>query len=141
MFKKPISNNNKKKKRIAILFSWINLREKSKGNQEWTIKGHWQHWGIWDRGRRQTKHKKQQQKRWATHTPPINLHETSCSQRVSSYCLLYLLNVLLSSMYIYVFHWHVGFMYMHQEWMNVRHDLKCFNFKRHFIPFLINYYL
>jgi hypothetical protein len=48
--------------------------------------------GTQDTGRRQTKHKKQQQ----TKKPD----ETSCSRKVSSSCLLFVLQVFLTSMYI-----------------------------------------
>ena len=39
---------------------WINVRENQRGNQEWIIQRHWQHWA------QDTEQKQTKRKRWAT---------------------------------------------------------------------------
>jgi hypothetical protein len=76
-----------------------NVRENRRGNQEWTIQRHWQHWvyktpnirhRTQDTERRQTKQKTQHRKlkRRVTRIPPKTWDETRGSRRASRSCFL-----------------------------------------------------
>ena len=95
MFEKPTSS----KKRIVILFSWINVKENGraiKNGQSKTTGNirHTRHGKKTNKTQKTTADKDEQHRR---HQKP---DETSCSRKVSSSCLLFVLQVFLTSMYI-----------------------------------------
>ena len=61
---------------------YIDVSETQTGNQEWTIKRHWQYWAH------KTQDEDKQSKKYLKTKPKIFTIKTKTSKRVSSYCFL-----------------------------------------------------
>ena len=65
----------------------INARENRRGNKQWTIQRHWQHWVHKTQDKdKQNQSTAQKTKKMSNTDPTGNEHR--CSRRVNSFCLL-----------------------------------------------------
>jgi len=92
----------------CVYYSSEKNRENQRGNQEWAIQRHWQHWAqktqdedIQSNNKKNNTTRKTNLTRWATRTPPKSDCGPRCLWNVSSSC--YKTLTMLLSLYIVMF--------------------------------------